>query len=767
MKFNLFNMQFSFKKLSLIAIISLVSYLPSFSQAKLTPIHLNVNRLFNTEQTFLNGYPSTTPLNESISQRENFQLIEISTHKPQFGWIIDATTNNTIQTSYRVLLASDNKKLDNDEGDLWDSGKVDSDQSINIEYNGKPLEGDNIYYWKVKVWDNHGNESDFSDVSQFKTAKELLDHFTDRYPLQKEDDSPLQINQTGKSNYFVDFGKASFGRVRVRLYSESDNDSIILHLGEDKQGDKVNRSPGGTIRYSKYTVHPKQGWNTYIVTIKPDKRNTGSQAILMPEYTGEVTPFRYCEIENYNYELKETDIIRETVFYPFNELESYFHSSDTVLNQVWDISKYSIKATSFLGIYVDGDRERIPYEADALINQLSNYGVAREFNLPRHTHEYLIHQPTWPTEWILQSVLMAWEDYMHTGNTESLENYYNDLKAKTLIPLSDENGFISTRTGKVTPEVLKSIHFDGELRDIVDWPHTGILGLNKGEGGESDGYVFEDINTVVNAFHYRALTIMSEVAKLLEKDEESLYYKNKAIQLKKVFNQKLLDKKRGYYIDGIGTDHSSLHANMFPLALGLVPEKNIDQVMKFIQSRGMACSVYGSQFLMDAIYDAGGAQYGLDLLTSTTDRSWYNMIRAGSTITMEAWDNKYKPNQDWNHAWGAAPANIIPRKLMGIEPMKPGFEKIRIKPQPGNLKTAEIKHPTIRGDVYVKFSNNPEKSFDLEVIIPANTTADIYLPYYSKKQKVTLNNESVKYRREGNFSIIENIGSGSWTFNVK
>ncbi len=45
------------------------------------------------------------------------------------------------------------------------------------------------------------------------------------------------------------------------------------------------------------------GWNTYVVTIPPDKRNTGPQAVLMPEYTGEVTPFRYCEVENYPGEL--------------------------------------------------------------------------------------------------------------------------------------------------------------------------------------------------------------------------------------------------------------------------------------------------------------------------------------------------------------------------------------------------------------------------------------------------------------------------------
>ena len=717
-----------------VTFVSLFMFLPVFSQSDLVPVKLNVNRLFNTEQTFLNGYLTSTPLNESISQRESFQFVEISTHKPQFGWIIDATTNNTLQTSYRILLGTDQKKVQNDEGDLWDSGRVNSNRSINIQYNGKPLAPDNIYYWKVKVWDNHGNESDFSKVSQFKTSGELVDYFTDRYPLQKQDDSPFLINQTSKSSYFVDFGKASFGRVRVRLYSETDNDTIILHFGEAKHDNKINQSPGGTIRYSKYIVYPQNGWNTYIVTIKPNIGNTGSKAVLMPIYTGEVTPFRYCEIENYNYKLKETDITRETVFYPFNELESYFHSSDTVLNQVWDISKY---------------------------------GVTREFNMPRYTHECLIHKPTWPTEWILQSVLMAWEDYMHTGNSESLEHFYNELKDKTLIALSDENGFISTRSGKVTPEVLESIYFKGTLRDIVDWPHTGILGLNKGEGGESDGYVFEDVNTVVNAFHYRALTIMSEVAELLDKKEESVFYKNRALKLKQVFNDRLLDKKRDYYIDGIGTDHASLHANMFPLAFGLVPEKNIESVMNFIQSRGMACSVYGSQFLLDAIYNAGGAQYGLDLLTSTSDRSWYNMIRAGSTVTMEAWDNKYKPNQDWNHAWGAAPANLIPRKLMGIEPLEAGFGKIRIKPQPGNLRSAKIKHPTIRGDVYMKFSNNPNILFELELIIPANTTAKVYLPFYSKKQRVTLNNQLIKFHREGNFSVIDNVGSGKQYFEVK
>ncbi|WP_294083347.1 family 78 glycoside hydrolase catalytic domain [Proteiniphilum sp. UBA5384] len=728
---------------------------------------LTVNMLCNTGQVFLNGYPVPTPLEEAIVHQENYQFIEISTQNPTFGWMIATSKNNTEQSAYRLLIASDKRLLIRDSADLWDTEKVNSSQSINIPYGGRQLETGKVYFWKVKIWDNHGNESTFSEISRFKTSDSFLDYSTDRYPLQKEDDYPIVMKRVNDKTYLADFGKASFGRLRVNLYSCTGTDTVIIHLGEAFKEGRVDRSPSGSIRYSRYSVMPKKGWNTYVIAIRPDKRNTGPQAVLMPRYIGEVTPFRYCEIENYTHPLQEKDLVRETVFYPFSEKKSCFHSSDTVLNQVWDISEYSIKATSFLGVYIDGDRERIPYEADALINQLSHYSMARDYSMARYTHEYLIHHPTWPTEWILQSVLMAWEDYMYTGNTLSLEHFYDDLKAKSLTALADQDGFISTRTGKVTPEVLQSIHFDGQLRDIVDWPHTGILGLEKEKGGETDGFVFTDINTVVNAYHYRALTLMARIAKVLGKENDQSYYIEKANRLKQLFNTHLFDKKRSIYVDGIGTNHASLHANMFPLAFGLVPEKRVDKILEFIRSRGMACSVYGSQFLLDALYDAHDAEYGLQLLTSTDERSWYNMIRAGSTITMEAWDNKYKPNQDWNHAWGAAPANLIPRKLMGIEPLEPGFQKIRIKPQPGSLESAEIKHPTIKGNVFVSFINRSGESFRLEVDIPANTTAEIQLPFLSKQMTVLMDDRPVPYRQENGFSVIETVGSGRYTFTVK
>lgn len=730
------------------------------------PSGLTVNFLEHADRVFLNGYPVNTSLNDAVGRRETFQFASISQNNPFFGWIVNSDKNNTIQEAYRIQVASNAGHFGKNQGDMWDSGRITGSQSINVEYKGKTLEPGKVYFWRVKTWDNHGVESPWSEVRSYKMADGLKDYATAVYPLQKQDVQAISLRPLGTGSFFADFGKAAFGRIRVNLYGKNHGDTVVIHMGEAVKDGRIDREPGGSIRYASYQLALKRGWNTYIVALTPDRRNTGKQAVLIPEYIGEVLPFRYVEIENYSSELKPEYISRETLFYPTDDLDARFVSSDDVLNQVWELCKYSIKATSFAGIYVDGDRERIPYEADALINQLSHYGVAREYSMARASHEYLIHRPTWPTEWILQSVLMAWEDYMYTGNTQSIVNFYDDLKAKTLIALADDQGFISTRTGKVTPEVLRSIHFGGQLRDIVDWPHTGILGLEKNEGGETDGFVFQDINTVVNAYHYRALTLMSKMAEVTGNSQDAVMFARQAEKLKKSFNDKLLDKKKGIYVDGIGTDHSSLHANMFPLAFGLVPEKNVKKVTDFIRSRGMACSVYGSQFLMDAIYDGHDAEYGLQLLTSTAERSWYNMIRVGSTISLEAWDNKYKPNQDWNHAWGAAPANLIPRKLMGIEPVGPGFEKIRIKPQPGSLEKAEITHPTIRGEVEAAFINEPGASFRLHISLPANTTAEVYLPYYGKNQKVTHNGQVVSYRQAGSFAVVDGVGSGKSSFEV-
>jgi alpha-L-rhamnosidase len=195
-----------------------------------------------------------------------------------------------------------------------------------------------------------------------------------------------------------------------------------------------------------------------------------------------------------------------------------------------------------------------------------------------------------------------------------------------------------------------------------------------------------------------------------------------------------------------------------------VPADRVAGVAKFVKSRKMGCSVYGAQYLMDALYLAGEDDYALSLMQSKEKRSWWNMIREGSTISMEAWGNQFKSNQDWNHAWGAVPANIIPRRLMGVTPLEPGFGRIQIKPRVGSLTSGSLKTPTIRGPVYVAFKQEPGKSFTLTVKIPANTTADVYLPIRGGRDTVLMDGKQVKGKVDGKFLLVPGVGSGEHRF---
>jgi predicted amidohydrolase len=731
------------------------------------PTRLTTDLLEHTDRVFLDGYPAAgLTLPELGLAVERYQLAALRNPKPFLGWVVNSDRPNTLQTAYRILVASSEKLLAKDKADIWDSGRTQSDNSVAVPYGGKPLRPSTVYYWKVKTWDNHGVESDFSQVKSFITAAKLEEGAVSRYPLTIEDEHPVKISVLEKGRYYIDFEKAAFGRLKLTLTSANGNETVTVRLGERVKNGQVDRAPGGSIRYSAYRLPLMKGTHTYTIKIRPNRRNTnvaktgGAKPILMPDYIGEVTPFRCCEIENYHSELKITDVVRHSVSYPFDETASMFNSSDAVLNRVWELCKHAIKATSFAGTYIDGDRERIPYEREALISQLGHYCVDREFALARHSHEYLIQHPTWPTEWIMQSVWMAWNDYMYTGNAASLNKCYEDLKAKTLLGLKDGNGLISTKTGKMTPRFLKTIYFnDKAIRDIVDWPHTGILGLGKGELGETDGFVFKDYNVVVNAYHYWSLCQMAQIAEVTGRADDAAEFRRLSEQHKKDFNRLFFDAKRGRYKDGTDTDHSSLHANMFPLAFGLVPEKNIKGVLDYVRSRGMACSISGALVLMEALYNNNDAAYALKLLASTAERGWYNTIRIGATLTLEAWDNKYKPNLDWNQSAGSSPASIIPRKLMGIEPLEAGFRKIRIKPQPATLRHAEIKMPSVRGDIYVSFDNQPGKEYALEVEIPANSVAEVWVPLFSKKYNLAVDGVSQKGTVKGGFVTVE-IGSG-------
>ena len=92
----------------------------------------------------------------------------IDTTSPRFSWLLESTQRGMRQTAYQILVATTIVKLNNNIGDKWDSGKVVSETSVNVPYQGKILSSGEKCYWKVRVWDKDGLDSNWSEPSTFE-----------------------------------------------------------------------------------------------------------------------------------------------------------------------------------------------------------------------------------------------------------------------------------------------------------------------------------------------------------------------------------------------------------------------------------------------------------------------------------------------------------------------------------------------------------------------------------------------------------------------
>jgi len=113
---------------------------------------------------------------------------------PRLSWIVTSNERNQRQVAYRILVASSIEKLAHDEGDLWDSGQVESNKTVNILYAGKPLPSRQHCFWKVMAWDADGQPSAWSTPARWSMG--LLDSGDWQAQwISFRDDSPLEGTQ--------------------------------------------------------------------------------------------------------------------------------------------------------------------------------------------------------------------------------------------------------------------------------------------------------------------------------------------------------------------------------------------------------------------------------------------------------------------------------------------------------------------------------------------------------------------------------------------
>jgi alpha-L-rhamnosidase len=94
----------------------------------------------------------------------------LQTRTPALSWELRSDRRNVWQTAYQVLVSDSRKSLDQNLGNVWDSGRVQADASIQVSYAGSALQPAKVYFWKVKTWDNQNGVSKWSAVSEWQTG---------------------------------------------------------------------------------------------------------------------------------------------------------------------------------------------------------------------------------------------------------------------------------------------------------------------------------------------------------------------------------------------------------------------------------------------------------------------------------------------------------------------------------------------------------------------------------------------------------------------
>jgi alpha-L-rhamnosidase len=196
--------------------------------------------------------------------------------KPSFNWKINSDQRGTFQKAYQIMVASSPQKLNDGKPDYWDSQKIESGSNTFITYKGKPLSSASKYYWKVKIWNQAGESTLWSEPAFFVTgilgqnewsnakwvAYEEMDDSLKVIPGQGGLEREAKLGMKAKKRSVVPYFRKSFTSnkdIDLALVFVSGLGQYELNINGTKTGNYF-LTPG-------WTQYPKQCfYNTYDVT---------------------------------------------------------------------------------------------------------------------------------------------------------------------------------------------------------------------------------------------------------------------------------------------------------------------------------------------------------------------------------------------------------------------------------------------------------------------------------------------------------------------
>ena len=564
--------------------------------------------------------------------------------------------------------------------------------------------------------------------------------------------SPKSVTPVANGAYIFDMGQNMVGWATLKVKGAAGS-KIQLRFAEIL-------NPDGTI----YTANLRNADATDVYTLRG-----GDEETFSPHFT--FHGFRYVEVTGYPgpppLDAIKGDVVSSVSGDPVAKLVT---SSDLV-NQMWSIGIWGQRG-NFLSIPTDCPQrdERLGWMGDAGVFWRTgsyNFDVAafsQKFiqdivdaqtsqgaftNVSPNTlpfggggtegtsawNEGMVGAPGWGDA----GVIVPWTTWVQYSDKAVIEENWDAMQRWM--------EFIQSRN----PDFLRK---KGVGPNFADWLAP-------------DEHTNKDL--LATAYWALIANMMSEMAHAVGKEADAKRYDDVVKNIRAAF-QKAYIKDDG--VVGTGTQTSyvvALYTKMAPEAL---EPKLVDNLVKDIEARKwhLSTGFLGTPFLLFTLADHGRSDVAYRLLLNDTYPSWGYMLSKGATTWWERWngDTGDPAMNSYNHyAFGSVIAWVY-RYAAGIDTTleSPGFKEIVIHPHlDARMTSARAEYDSIYGKIISNWKGTPTGPFTLQVTVPANASAKVFLPMIAGT-RVTEGGNPVSAREDhGSYEV--RVGSGSYNFEVK
>lgn len=476
-----------------------------------------------------------------------------------------------------------------------------------------------------------------------------------------------------------DFGAELVGNLKLSVRAH-DGDSIELRAAEElENGTEGRLEPDTRIRFN--TRANCSYSETVILT-------EGENLIEQYDYKA----FRYAEVVlPEGVELLSLCAVARN--FPFDDSACVLKTSDNVLSKVFELCKRGVKLGS-QEVYVDcPGREKGQYAGDLTVTSASQLWLTGDTRLFRKAVRNQVESASIDeglmavtpgsfmqeiADYSLQFPILALRYYDFTGDREGLRELLGvcDRLLTYFERFQREDGLLEG------VDKWNLVDWPDNLRDGYDFPMTKPIG--------------KGVHNVINAFYIGAVICTERIIDLLDIKLEEGARRSKA--LIEAYERCFWRPKSGLYADSETTDNTALHSNVLPLYFGFARPESHRPIAELIRHKGFSSGVYMSYFTMKALARLGLYSDIYEMLTSTGENSWYNMVREGGTACFEAWGKDKKWNTSLCHPWASAPVSVLIEDILGVSPKTPGFGEVDVRPHiPKSVERLEMRIPLVGG----------------------------------------------------------------------